>query len=44
MKQMQANKAVMHFDPDGVDLEDLAKLERFSDFLRSLEQCGAMES
>ena len=36
--------SVMHFDPDGVDREDIGKLNQFCEFLRSLERCGAFEN
>jgi CBS domain-containing protein len=32
---------VMHFDPDGVDNEDLATLRRFGRFLATLQELGA---
>jgi CBS domain-containing protein len=36
--------SVMHFDPDGVDVDDMSKLNQFCEFLRSLERCGALEN
>jgi CBS domain-containing protein len=36
--------SVMHFDPDGVDSDDMSKLNQFCEFLRSLERCGALEN
>jgi CBS domain-containing protein len=43
-KVRSIRNSVMHFDPDGVDQEEMATLNQFCEFLRALNRCGALEN
>lgn len=43
-KVREIRNSIMHFDPDGVDIEDIGTLNAFSECLRFLESAGAFEN